>query len=502
MSTLSFSVFTNGKPAESLDLAGAYMVGGDDVALRAELSFKSGVITCRKRAAGPAGLALLWPVGPDRKVMLETARLIESDRPYVLQIEILRGRLTRISQKLEEWGFYEAADGGFIDRFNRVRDALIRALQADTPAQSAAIADEALVECIQMSEDLAVHHGQVLLERRLAGGMGRRVLGCGVDADQADETYRRRLAAAFDFAIVPCSWRAVEPAEQKFDWKPIDAWVEWLARKHMPIKATPLLSFAEHQLPDWIYIWEHDFETLRDLAHAHVKRVVSRYAQYVHYWDVACGLHADNALSFTFDQLIELTRMSAALVKQVAPRATSIVDIVAPWGEYYARNPRSIPPMLYAEMVAQSGVSVDAFGVQFQFGPDVDGMYVRDLFQVSTLLDRLGAMLSKPIHVTAVQVPSESRAAPDDAWGGQHDPRAGGAWRGPWSDASQAEWAEAFMRIALSKPFVETVAWARLADAPGHRVPFGGLLRRDQSPKPAYDRIIGLRESLSRAARA
>ncbi len=498
---LSFSVFTNGEPAASLDLAGAYMVGGDDVALRAEISFKSGVITCRKRAAGPAGLALLWPVGPDRRVLLETARLIESERPYVLQIEILRGRLTRVSQKLEEWGFYEAADGGFIARFNGVRDALIRALQADSPARGAAIADQALVDCIQMSEDLARHHADVLLVRRTSAGMGRRVLGCGVDAAQSDEGYRKRLAAAFDFAVIPCPWRAVEPAEQKFDWKPIDAWVEWLAKKHMPIKATPLLSFAEHQLPDWIYIWEHDFETLRDLAHAHVKRVVSRYAQYVHYWDVASGLHADTALSFTFDQLIELTRMSAALVKQVAPRASSIVDIVAPWGEYYARNPRSIPPMLYAEMVVQSGVNMDAFGLQFLFGPDVDGMYVRDLFQVSTLLDKFGGM-SKPIHVTAVQVPSESKPAPDDVWQGQHDPAAGGAWRGPWSDASQAEWVDAFARVALSKPFVETVSWARLSDAPGHRVPFGGLLRRDLTPKPAYDRIVKLRESLARSARA
>ena len=59
---LAFVVYTNGKAAERIDLGGAYVVGSDDVPLRAEITFKDGVIECRKRTAGPAGLALLWKV--------------------------------------------------------------------------------------------------------------------------------------------------------------------------------------------------------------------------------------------------------------------------------------------------------------------------------------------------------------------------------------------------------------------------------------------------------
>src|SRR5262245_34163992 len=104
---ISFVVHVNGKLADKVNLAGAYVVGSDDVPLRAEITFKSGIITCKKRAAGPAGLALLWDVEGAGVLLLETIRLQERDRPYILQVELARGRLMRIANKTEEWGLLE-----------------------------------------------------------------------------------------------------------------------------------------------------------------------------------------------------------------------------------------------------------------------------------------------------------------------------------------------------------------------------------------------------------
>ena len=61
-------------------------------------------------------------------------------------------------------------------------------------------------------------------------------------------------------------WRRVEPKEQEFNWGQLDAWVEWLTKHRVPIKAAPLVAFNEGNIPDWLYIWEHDFETVRDLV--------------------------------------------------------------------------------------------------------------------------------------------------------------------------------------------------------------------------------------------
>ena len=129
---LSFAVYSNGKPADRVNLTGSYVVGTDDVPLRAEIAFKDGIIRCKKRAAGPAGLALLWDVPDIGRIMLETIRVPEREKPYILQIELVRARLMRINQKLEDWGLLDYAGVEDITALAREgRETLIKALQAD-----------------------------------------------------------------------------------------------------------------------------------------------------------------------------------------------------------------------------------------------------------------------------------------------------------------------------------------------------------------------------------
>lgn len=493
---LSFTVYDNGQLAEKVNLSGAYVVGSDDVPLRADIAFKNGVVTCKKRAAGPAGLALLWDVAGAGTILLETIRVQERDQSYLLQVELARGRLMRINHKLEDWGLldYEGAEELAV-KVGKARDLLIQALQADQPARAAALGDESLSLAVQASEELSRFHASVLLARRKqSGGLGRRVFGCSVHLDKPSDLSRKRLAAAFDFATVPIVWRDIEPTEQNFNWKPLDAWVEALAKQPLPIRGASLLSFSEKNIPDWLYIWEHDFDTIRDLAFEHVRRVINRYGQYIQTWTVASGIHANNCFTFSFEQLMELTRMTAALTKQLSPRGMAILELVAPWGEYYARNQRTIPPLLYADMAVQSGVTFDAFGLQFQFGPAIDGMYVRDMFQISSTLD-LFSKLGRPLHITGVQVPSDTTAARPET-GGEALALDGGTWHGPWTEDIQADWLRRFIELALSKPFVETVSWQGLADHSRQEVPHGGLLRADLAPKAAYKQLLTLHSEL------
>ena len=115
------------------------------------------------------------------------------------------------------------------------------------------------------------------------------------------------------------------------------------------------------------------------------------------------------------------------------------------------------------------------------------------MFQVSDKLDRLGN-LGKPVHITAVQVPSKMI--------GEKGSLGGGCWLKPWDEMVQAKWLKAFYTIALSKPFVESITWRDLADRPSNKlIPHGGLLKADLSPKAAYKVLKDLRAELASTAR-
>ena len=345
---LRFTVYQDGKLADAINLSGAYCIGADDVPLRAELSAKDGIITCEKRAAGPAGLVLLWRVPGVGEMLLETVRLMERDRPYILTVELARGRLMRINAKLEDWGILDHEDGASIAQtLDDAREQLIKALQADDDASACACGDEALRLAVVASAELSRVHANLFVTRRIkTGGFSRNVFGCSIHADTVSSLACQRMKESFDFAMIPLVWRQIEPAEQQFNWDALDGWVEALAKQDVPMHGAPLLSFADAHTPDWLRTWANDFDTIRDFAFEHARRVINRYGQYIQTWHVASGLHANTCVSFNFEQLMELTRMTGALAAQLAPRGTTVLDIVSPWGEYYARNQRTIPPLL------------------------------------------------------------------------------------------------------------------------------------------------------------
>ena len=494
---LRFVIYDGDKPAKSFAVQGAYLMGNDYVPIRGEFEYGNGELSCHKRAQGPAALAVLWPVKGAGTVLLETTRLPERDRPYNLHLELARAQMMRICQKREDWGLFDIENIDHIERgFKEAQELLVEGIKSGNMAETAKFGDDVLKITVPLGEQMSLFHAGVFLtRRRQMGQLGWRLFGCRISPATKDDLYRKRLINGFDFASLPMSWRKIEPEQGEHAWEDLDEWVDWLSKHRMPIKAGPLVSFDELHLPDWVFIYEHDFEAVRDFIYEHIRRVIERYGKQVQAWDVVSGIHAHNAFNLNFEQLMELTRFSSAITKQMAPDATTIVDVVAPWGEYYARNPRTIPPLLYADMIVQNSVNFDAIGLQFYVGVGLDGMYVRDMFQLSSMMDRF-VTFNKPVHITAVQAPSKPSLDETDAWGGQYPPEQAGMWHDPWSEPLQSRWLREFYNIALSKPFIETITWRDLADEGEHYMPHGGLLRPDLSPKLAYEQLCTIRAQI------
>lgn len=480
---LRIRVFENGVAAKSVDLSTAYLVGNDRVPLRAELKFTHGEIVFDTRSRGAAALCILWPVDGIGQIMLETCRLQERKAPYNLNLELARGQLMRIAQKREDWGLYDFQEGEDLYReIDAARQMLVEALAAPDEATASRQADACLVAGVKAGEALTALHADVFLKRRQeANQLSKRSLGCRIDPSQSSEPYLKLLADAFDFAVLPFSWSSIEPQEgaQKTVGN-MDALIKNLWQKRIPIWGATLLSFDPVLLPSWLSKAGRDYEKFREYVTRHIRHVVKNYGPYVQVWEVINAAHAYNSMGFTFEQIMDLTRISSLVVKQMSPKCQAVVGIVLPWGEYYARDARTIPPSLYAEMTVQSGINFDAFGLDIRFGTGEPGGCARDLLQLSSQLDRFGA-LGKPIHITAAGVPSEN------------PPTSDGRWHGEWSPEVQAEWVREFYRIALSKPFVESVVCLRMADGADPN----GVLDADGKPKPAYREILRLRDEIT-----
>lgn len=485
-----FLCYLADKRKQSPDLHGAHLVGNDNVPLRAEIRWENDGICCTPRMQEPVGLSLLWPVKGFGTIQLQTTRLPAREAPYNLHVELARHQLMRLTVKREEWGLFDYSGMDEIAaRIDKTRDAFILALQnADEPEVAARHADEALATGLWAAEEMARFHAAVFLGRRQqTGGFGRPFLGISVPDGTKSSALVQQLTDVFDFAYVPFVWRNIQPTEQAPGYDALEACIKTCSGVKLGLRGGPLLTFGVRSVPDWMYIWENDFESIYEAAREHVERTVQRFARQVSSWVVASGLQADNVFGFSFEQMMELTRMAAQVTKQIAPRSQVLIDLSQPWGEYYARNQQTVPPLLYADMAVQSGINFDGFGLQFLFGIGSDGYRLRDPFQVSALIDKL-ANLGKPLHVTALGAPSQAVA---DA-----GLSAGGEWHAPWSDQVQADWLTTLCEIALSKPYVETVCIQPLVDAADNVIATGGLFREDMTPKPVLAQLVEMRKRL------
>jgi len=492
---LKFEIYRDGTRLTTFAPTAAIVIGPESVPMPGEVSFRDGMLVVHRADTQAAAVGLLWDAGSQGQYHLETTRLPPRPEPYNLNLELARMRLMKIVQKLEDWNLF---DFPRIEKYTqRFKDAQMLFADAlgykDDPAAAARLADQSLAISLDLSEQLAAFHCELLINRRRAGnGFARHVFGCRVNPAIQNQKYREMLINNFDYAVMPMSWKQLQPQEGEFETTEVDHWVETLALKRTPIIAGPLVSFDGPDTPAWLYVWENDFDTIRELTYQYVQKVVHRYRKAVAAWNVVAGLHTNIAFAFTFEQIIELTRLVVAQIKNMLPNSRVLITVSHPFGEYAAKAKSGVPPMLYAEMVAQAGINFEAFAVELELGVPEPGHFMRDLFQISSMLDRF-ATLGRPVSLTAVSAPGRANPDPGDRSEGRLDPSAAGRWHRPWDPQLQAEWLEAVYRIAMSKPFIESIAWGSLADI-SPALAGGGLLDDMLQPKPAFTRLQAMRE--------
>ena len=292
----------------------------------------------------------------------------------------------------------------------------------------------------------------------------------------------------FGFVTVPVNWAQIESRKGSYDFSMLDTCVDVLGKKRLAIGAGPLLCFSKEHLPRWLLRSPGGFEKVRETAYRFVSEVVTRYSGSVRAWRVISGSNVFNHFGFSFEQVLEMTRAANMAVKQGCDRALKIIEISNPWGGYYARTANTIPPLVYVDMVVQSGINFDAFGLAMPFGKNQTGMHIRDMLQISAVLDYF-MPIAKPLYITAVEVPSQNGT-------GSHAGRVAGIWHQEWDQSQQGQWIEQFYKIALSKPFVDSVTYSNLADTADSTIANSGLLTEKLEPKESFRTLKKLHNTI------
>lgn len=546
-SMLTFAVFEGDAPATSWALKHACLFLAGDVPCNGDVRFENGLIIGERQTPESCGLMLQFPVdipGPPARpiglLTLETCLLRPRKEPYLLTLELARKQIMQFLNRLEDWGMFDlTATDPILERFEASRMRFTAALVAqkhDDPsdrtkvtmsAEADRLSREALGLAVDASERLALAHAERELPKRVSGDrynqavevyravhqetppssasilmpgtLGvtlptRPMLGVAVDPANCSETLQKATQAVADFLVMPMRWIDMEPKEGEYAFAATDKWIEWAIRvAKMPVVGGPLIDFRPGSVPEWLYIWENDYETLRDLVAEHVRQIVTRYRRTVTRWTVVSGLHINRHFPMTVEQMIELTRICVLVTRKLHPAAKVIVEVNQPFGEYLAYSRRAVPPLAYIELLNQAGVGIDGVGLRVQIGQPGVGGSARDMMALALMLDRY-ATLERPVFVTATGVPSqpltdESREEPfrDAGW-----------WRGPWSPTTQADFARKFAAIALSRPYVHSVVWQDLSDGArkAREMPYGGLLTQAGEPKPAAKALMETRRAL------
>lgn len=469
-----------------------YLSGADGRIFATRIELADGIVGCRRSSHESCKFHVPWPVEGFGRPVLNTASLPERDAPYVLAVELARGKLVQIRNQAGAWELagmtippeYSPLMKDAQRQFGR---AAANQSEVSTASQ---LADEALVTACRAADLLSIAYAK----QALAGRQQRyphlpSSLGCGLGSVPSPEQ-TDLYCAAFNAAALPIRWTSIESVEGSYNWDLVDQQVAWAEQQRLMICGGPLIDLGPGGLPEWLARWEHDLFNLQSFVCDFVETAISRYVGRIRWWEVAARLNTGGALTLNEESRLALVARVLEVAKQVDDEGQLLLHIDQPWGAYQARGQHRLSPLQLVDALLRSGVGLAGVNLEISIGYLPSGEMNRDLLDCSRLID-LWSTLGIPLFVT-LAVPSNTAAEPQCLTELEVDPASG---RTPVSETEQASWIERTLPLLLAKPAVAGVYWSHFTDADPHRLPHAGLLTADGTPKAALESLLAFRSS-------
>ncbi|GBF80731.1 endo-1,4-beta-xylanase [Aphanothece sacrum] len=429
----------------------------------------------------PFGIAIKMPVEGFGEVYLyadnQGKGYTPKDFPLDINLACASSRIYRVRQFIEI-GKKQGIDfpKTIINRLEQSQIYLKNTQNISNITEKVKLCNDSLRESLWAGEEAVFAQAKQLIKKQskrpnfLFGGNSFNYLKGG-------EEYIRRFKELFNLATVPFYWSTFEAQQNQKNFAEIEQIVKPLNQVKITVKGHPLVWFHEAGIPVWAE--NKSFAEIRQLSYERVIEITKYYGDQIPYYDIineAHGISWANRLNYSFEQLLDLTKVASQASRIGNPQVNRIINNCCLWGENvsYAKPPQQTPYQYLKSCIAAE-IPFEIIGLQLYY-PD------QDMLEINRLLEKY-SQLGKTIHITELGVSSASKIDQDS-----YLKETRGLWHEPWNETVQADWIEQFYTLCYSKPYIKAISWWDLADI-GNFWPHGGLLNKDLTPKESFYRL-------------
>ena len=468
----------------------AYLASIDGIPWECSTTWEDGLLTIERDTRESGNLYFSWNVSGRGEITLCSGSLMERERPYNLPVELARGTLNRLRNQAAAWLSAGMLIPPQFDELNS-KAALVFAQAAigqDDPARAAEHAEESIRISLDGGDLLAQDYArQVLAIRRreqptlstlLAGRLDDVPQGAAADA----------FLAAFNTAVLVPRWPEMATTAGDCKWEDLDHRVQWCRDHGLRICMGPLVEFDRSSLPDWLYLWEGEYDEIAESVLKFAEGVVRRYAGKVHLWNCAAGMNVPGAMDLTEEQRLKITVDILELTRGLDARTPAIVTFDQPWAEYIAAQDQELTPLHFADTLARSDLGMAGVGLEINLGYWPDGTLPRDLLEINRQIDRW-SQLGLPLVILVTAPSSEAK----DPLARRAAPPLPSLIAGGVSPRAQAQLIEVLIPLLIARQPVQAVVWNQWRDDLPHDFPHGGLYDQMGQPKPGLKKLVEIR---------
>jgi len=299
----------------------------------------------------------------------------------------------------------------------------------------------------------------------------------GQEKEQA-EIHNARFLGIFNMATLPFYWARFEPERGQPQTERILNMARWYQAHDCITKGHPL---CWHTLTaDWLLDMTN--EDILKAQLARIRRDVADFAGVVDMWDVINEAvimpifdRYDNGITRLCKDLgrIELIRMVFDEARASNPHATLLLNDFDTSPAYD----------ILVEGCLEAGIQIDVIGIQSHMHQGYWG--IKKTLSVLEHFERFNL----PIHFTENTLLSGHLMPPEIV--DLNDYQVSDWPSTPEGEQRQAQEVITHYKVLMSHPAVQAITWWDLKDGGWLNAP-AGLLRQDESPKPAYDELLKL----------